>query len=370
MNSNFIKDKIASNFIKQVKEYAIFAIDVDGKIVSWNEGAERMKGFTKQDVIGKYYGMLFTEEDQQLGKPQEQLEATKREGHFEHEGLRRKKDGSLFWAGVALTAIYNDKGELIGFTKVTKDLTDKKIIEETISKKNEELTSTNKDLDNFIYTASHDLKAPILNIEGLIQRLSHLFDKKAINDSELEELVGHILNSVQRFKTTIEDLTTISRLQRSLEEENNEETVDVVAVFEDIKADVDFLFDQFKLPCEVVIDFEVKSLKFSRKNFRSILYNLLSNAIKYRSMNCDCKIEVKTFREKEWVVLVVKDNGLGMSQRNQEQLFTMFKRFHDHVEGSGIGLYIIKRIIDNAGAYIEVNSKQDEGTEFKVYFKA
>lgn len=370
MKSTFFKERIASNFISQVKEYAIFAMDVNGVIETWNEGAERLKGYNETEMVGKYYGMLFTEEDQRKDEPEKELAKAKEQDTYTGEGWRLKKDGTRFWANVTLTAIYSDDDELIGFTKVTRDLTDRRQSEEALRRKHDELTATNRDLDNFIYTASHDLKAPILNIDGLVQRLAYLLEQKSIQDNDLEELIGYIQNSVDRFKVTIEDLTTISRLQRSIETESNMEHVLVEAVFEDIMADINFLFSEFEFPCQVKRNFEVKSIRFSRKNFRSILYNLLSNAIKYRSHDCNCAIEVSTRSEGEWVRLTVKDNGLGIPTENQQHLFSMFKRFHDHVDGSGIGLYIIKRIIDNAGGRIEVDSTPGKGSAFEVYLKA
>ncbi len=374
MKSTFFKERIASNFISQVKEYAIFAMDVNGVIETWNEGAERLKGYKEDEVVGKYYGMLFTDEDQRNGAPERELAEAKANEQFTGEGWRKKKDGSHFWANVTLTPIYNDKDELIGLTKVTRDLTDRRETEESLRRKHDELEATNRDLDNFIYTASHDLKAPILNIDGLVQRLAYLLEQKSIQEPDLSELIGYIQTSVGRFKSTIEDLTTIGRLQRSIDTESNTESntehVLVEPVFEDIMADVSFLFAEFDFPCQVRHNFEVKSIRFSRKNFRSILYNLLSNAIKYRSPDCDCSIAVSTRREGEWVVLSVQDNGLGISPENRQHLFSMFKRFHDHVEGAGIGLYITKRIIDNAGGKIEVSPNPVRGTTFQVYLKA
>ncbi len=368
MKNQHFNESITSNFIEQVKEYAIFAMDPNGMIATWNEGAERMKGFKQEDVIGKFYGMLFTEEDRANQLPQRELEQAKTHEQFQTEGFRQKKDGSLFWAGITLTPIYDDERQLIGLTKVTRDLSDKRKSEQELTRKHDELVVTNRDLDNFIYTASHDLKAPILNIDGLVHRLQYLFEEKNINDPELKELVAFFQKSVNRFKITIEDLTTISKLQRTIDDESNLERVNVQQVFDDILEDVRFLNDVYSFPCQVQSDFGVKTLNFSRKNFRSILYNLLSNAIKYRSLSSACHIKVSTFIEDDWVVMSVKDNGLGMSQDDQNKLYTMFKRFHDHVDGSGIGLYIVKRIVENAGGKITVSSEKGKGAEFKIYF--
>jgi PAS domain S-box-containing protein len=369
MKTQHFNESITSTFIEQVKEYAIFAMDPNGIIETWNEGAERMKGYKEEEVIGKFYGMLFTDEDRASHKPEQELEEAKTHEQFQTEGWRRKKDGSLFWAGLTLTPIYNDDKELIGLTKVTRDLSDKRRAEQDLTRKHDELVITNRDLDNFIYTASYDLKSPILNIDGLVNRLISLFEDKNIQDPELLELVGYFRKSVDRFKTTIADLTTISKLQRTIEDESNLEQVSVQQVFEDILDDLKFLFEASCFPCKVQSDFQVNALNFSRKNFRSILYNLLSNAIKYRSNGNNCHIKVSTYAEGEWVVLSVKDNGLGMSPDDLAKLYTMFKRFHDHVDGSGIGLYIVKRIVENAGGKITVTSEEGKGSEFKVYFQ-
>ncbi|QCR22736.1 ATP-binding protein [Pontibacter sp. SGAir0037] len=361
---------ISSHFIEQVKDCAIFAMDTEGNIMTWNIGAERIKGYKEEEIIGQYFGILFCKEDQHAGKPEEELMLTKKHGKHETDWWRRKKDGSAFWASIVLTAVYNHQGELIGFTKVTKDLTSKKLEEDALAHKNEELAKINRDLDQFIYIASHDLRAPILNIEALMQLLMDSLDNPSVDIREVHQLNSYIQASITRFKNTVDDLTTISKLQKSLEEDCNDEKVDVNNIFESIRSDMHFLFEESQFPCHIITDFQVKTLNFSRKNFRSILYNLLSNAMKYRSDKKACNIWISTKEEDGDVVLRVKDNGLGMSEENQRQLYTMFKRFHSHVDGSGIGMYIVKRIVDNAGGSIEVNSVEGEGTEFRVRFKS
>jgi signal transduction histidine kinase len=117
-------------------------------------------------------------------------------------------------------------------------------------------------------------------------------------------------------------------------------------------------------------DFQVYQLLFSKKNFRSILFNLISNALKFRSPERDCIIDIWTRLEEPYVKLTVKDNGVGIHERHHEQLFSMFKRFHDHVDGTGIGLYMVKRMVENAGGKIEVESKEGVGTEFDLFLKA
>lgn len=230
--------------------------------------------------------------------------------------------------------------------------------------KNQELLKKNNDLDNFIYTASHDLKAPVSNIEGLIHSLNDTLNAEGKNE-EVTTVIDHIENSISIFKNTIKDLTEISK-QKNREE--NLSNVSIPEVVDDIKTLIDDLIKDSNAVIET--DFSGSQMvEFSKANFQSILYNLVNNAIKYRSPERSPKIEIRTEKTKEYVILYVKDNGLGISQDNLEKVFEMFQRIHDHVEGSGVGLSLIKRIIENSGGKIELESEVGKGSVFKVYFK-
>ncbi|PIQ21381.1 MAG: PAS domain-containing sensor histidine kinase [Cytophagales bacterium CG18_big_fil_WC_8_21_14_2_50_42_9] len=376
MDPHYSAENLNSYFIEQIKDYAIFAMDTKGIITTWNKGCERIKGYPEEEAIGHFYGMLHPDEYQQAGTPLQELESALRNGSYEADDWRKKKDGSLFWASVTLTPIFSAEGQHVGFTKITGDITKQKKLQDKLAErqqdalehKNNELQRTNLDLDNFIYTASHDLRSPITNIEALLTLLKEeLSEAKAFNGGTAEVL-QRLTASLNRLKHTIEDLTEISRLHKDSGENPATEIINVQEVYEDIMAD--FVYPTKQKTCFMQTDFQVHQLQFSKKNFRSILYNLLSNAIKYQAPERDCIIQIHTRLEEPYVILSVRDNGLGMNERQQEQLYTMFKRFHDHVEGTGIGLFMVKRIIENAGGKIEVDSQTGTGTEFKVYFKA
>jgi PAS domain S-box-containing protein len=369
-------EKLNSLFIEQIKDYAIFATDTKGIITVWNKGAEGIKGYTEEEAVGQFYGMLHPDEYQQAGMPQQELEAALRDGSYDTEGWRKRKDGSLFWASVTLTPIFDKDGQHVGYTKITGDITKQKELQDKLAErqqhalehKNEELQRTNLDLSNFIYTASHDLRSPITNIEALIRLLKEdLADSNCLGD-KTAEILQRVKSSVNRFKRTIENLTDISRLQQANREDASAEIISVKEVYEDILADL--VYPKEQKECFIQTDFQVYQLQFSQKNFRAILYNLISNAMKFRAPARDCIINIHTRLEEPYVVLSVKDNGLGLNKRQQEQLYSMFKRFHDHVEGTGIGLFMVKRMVENAGGKIEVESEEGVGTEFKVYFKA
>ncbi|WP_242918641.1 sensor histidine kinase [Pontibacter liquoris] len=369
-------ESLNSYFINQIKDYAIFPTDTRGYIVAWNIGAERLKGYKAEEIVGQFYGVLSPDEYQQAGLPERELALALENGVYETEDWRKKKDGSLFWASITLTAIFGENGEHIGYTKITGDITKQKELQDKLAErqqhalehKNNELQKINLDLDNFIYTASHDLRSPITNIEALISLLTEELQESACLNTHTDEIFQRILSSISRFKQTIDDLTEISRLQNDLDESRTEEIINISEVYDEILADMDYP-TRHKI-CFIQTDFQVHQLQFSRKNFRSILYNLISNAIKYQSPERDCILKIQTRLQEPYVLLCVNDNGLGITERQREQLFTMFKRFHDHVEGTGIGLYMVKRIIDNAGGKIKVESEDGKGTTFKIYLKA
>jgi PAS domain S-box-containing protein len=280
-----------------------------------------------------------------------------------YEGLRRAE------AGLKNTNTELEKRVLERtqhLTRINKELQSEIQIrlkaEQQIKKSNAELLKTNKDLDNFIYTASHDLRAPISNIEGLIFALK---DENTYNDEKTKMLIDLMCESVEKFKNTIADLTEISKIQKS--EDYHEEIIS----FENILSETNITIQDLILTTNTKINVDFSAcpqISFSRKNLRSIFYNLISNAIKYRSSERDPEIYLTTEKNSKFCILKVSDNGMGIAEEKINRIFTMFKRLHDHVEGSGIGLYIVKRIMDNADGKIEVSSELNKGTEFKLFF--
>jgi PAS domain S-box-containing protein len=232
---------------------------------------------------------------------------------------------------------------------------------------NTQLARTNVDLDTFVYTASHDLKAPIANIESIAHALRSTLPAVAQQDPVVTHLLGLLDTTVARFQFTIAQLTDISRLQRA--HTGPAEPIYLAAVVEAVQLDLTPKMEAahtqliLDVPPEVVVS-------FSPANLRSVVYNLLSNAVKYRAFDRDSHVRVKAEQAGNKVVLTVQDNGLGMSEVQQRQLFGLFQRLHTHVEGTGVGLYITKRLIENAGGTITVQSQPQVGTTFTVTFPA
>ncbi|GAB3196190.1 PAS domain S-box-containing protein [Pontibacter aydingkolensis] len=228
---------------------------------------------------------------------------------------------------------------------------------------NANLARVNADLDTFVYTASHDLKSPILNIEGLISSLEEeLGPAKAAVAMELE----HIKRSINRFKQTVEDLTEVSRVQKSFGQEAM--LVDVAELLEDVKQLLEREIRETGVAIELHCSESIAVL-FPKHNLTSILYNLLNNAIKYRSPDRSPHIQVKAWRDGKVFYISVKDNGLGIPKDKRDRVFQLFKRMHSHVVGSGVGLYLVKRIVEYNGGNITVESEEGVGSVFEVQLK-
>jgi signal transduction histidine kinase len=230
-----------------------------------------------------------------------------------------------------------------------------------LKQKNRELKKINNDLDNFVYTASHDLKAPIANLESLISLVTERLEGKF--DKEDQQIFSMINLSISKFNKTIKDLTEISKVQKEINDAV--EPVSFREITEDIITEINSLWMESGV--DITEDYKVTNIIYAKKNIRSILYNLISNALKYRSYDRPLKVHIKTFEEGDFYVYSISDNGLGLTPKQQTKLFSMFKRLHTHVEGSGIGLYIVKRIIENNGGKITVESELNKGTTFTVY---
>ncbi|WP_152426549.1 sensor histidine kinase, partial [Cesiribacter andamanensis] len=277
------------------------------------------------------------------------------------EGWRLRKDGSLFWANVVVTPLFNERKEHIGFTKITRDLTER-VRNEALMKKNMDLHRLNTDLDNFIYTASHDLKSPISNLEGLLSLVSSKIGPR-LDESE-QKIIDLMSASVQRLNDTILSLIDVTKAQKNLNARR--ESVVIAEVLDDVKADLAEMILQ--AGAHIQEQLHVPRLTIAKASLKSILYNLLSNALKYQTPGRPPEISIRTYTEKQYTVLHVQDNGLGLTEAQQAKLFNMFKRFHTHVEGTGIGLYIVKRTMENLGGHISVSSIPDQGTTFTLRF--
>jgi PAS domain S-box-containing protein len=284
----------------------------------------------------------------------------------------RSAAGDYRWMLVRALPSRNEQGEIVQWIGTYTDIHEQKLALERIDLAQnllrdnfDELTRVNIDLDNFIYTASHDLKAPITNIEGLVQALVSELPVEAAPQSQVALILRLMQDSVERFKHTIEQLTDVSKLQRE-HGMAAAERVPLAAVVEAVRLDLEPLIQA--VGAEVTIEVaDCPPLPLSEKNLRSVVYNLLSNALKYHAPERRPQVLLRARCAEQHLLLMVQDNGLGLDRASQQKLFGMFQRLHDHVDGSGIGLYMVKRMVENAGGRIEVKSRLGAGSTFSVY---
>lgn len=260
------------------------------------------------------------------------------------------------WYQMAGVPYINKEGKKLDGAIITfNDITEQKKVQEKLSR-------INQDHDTFIYSVSHDLKGPLNNLRSLI---SILEDSLEITSDEDQEVMSMINQSTMNLGSIINELSDIVKIENEID---TQEDIDVADMLEEIQS---CMHDRIMLSkASINLDLKVATIPFSRKNLRSILTNLLTNAIKYRSPDRAPEVTFSTERKGDFIILSAKDNGLGIPENKRKEIFARFCRAHNHVEGSGVGLFLVKKIINLAGGDIELESELGKGSTFRVYFKS
>ncbi|RTQ46514.1 PAS domain S-box protein [Hymenobacter gummosus] len=283
---------------------------------------------------------------------------------YEQESPLRARSGEYRWFLHRATPMRNPEGQVLKWFGTSTDIHDFKQAQQQLQAQNAELRRINQDLDNFVYTASHDLKQPVTNMAGIFQELMRT---ATFADPAAHTLMGMFEHALHQMHGTIQDLSDVVQVQRQ-HEQLPAEAIELLPftreVIRGLQSQAEALGAGFEL------DFAaVPALQFVRPNLKSILYNLLSNALKYAVPGRPPRVRLSTALAPGGVpVLRVQDNGLGIDlARHHKELFQMFRRFHDHVEGSGMGLYLVNRIVQQLGGYLAVESEVQTGTVFQLY---
>lgn len=360
------------SLVEQVIDYGIFMLDEKGRIISWNEGAKRIKGYTAEEIIGKYFSIFYPREDIITGKPAYELKVAREAGKYEEEGWRLRKDGSRFWANVIITAIYNTDGTLLGFSKVTRDLTERKASERALKEAyeryrqlanelkvaNAELSYANGELEQFTSIVSHDLQEPIRTIKSFLTLI-----QLKLKEGQFVELDNYILKSINaanRMKQLIQNLLQYSQLGKT---EVVEQRVNVKELLNEAVQNVKSAMDANG--AEITLQTEVDSVEGDRVQLLQLVQNLLSNALKFTD-NQQPRITIKVSEEDGHARFAVSDNGIGIAKADLNKVFEIFRRLHTKKDypGTGIGLAICKKIVDRHSGRIWPESEPGKGTTF------
>ncbi|HEX5055034.1 MAG TPA: PAS domain S-box protein [Gammaproteobacteria bacterium] len=355
--------------VESVKDYAIIMLDPEGHIISWNAGAERIKGWRAGEIIGRHFSLFYPPEDVKSGKMGYELKTAEREGRFEDHGWRVRKDGSCFWANVVITALRDERGKLRGFSKVTRDISEQKAAGDSLRRAHEELErrvrertqlleAANQELESFSYSVSHDLRAPLRSMDGFSAALLKSYGEKL--DERARDYLWRIRGSSQRMAQLIDDLLNLSRLGR---QQMRKEPVDLTAL-------AGMVADELRRaePKRSVEFTAQPGLEgYGDPNLlKIVLENLLGNAWKYTGRRERARIEFGGSIQKNRTVYFVRDNGAGFDMAFADRLFAAFQRLHSPNEfpGTGIGLATVKRIIQRHGGDIWGQSEPEAGATF------
>jgi PAS domain S-box-containing protein len=344
--------------VTSVRDYAIFMLDPGGHIMSWNTGAQQLKGYKPEEIIGKHFSTFYTAKDRERDHPAEELEIATREGRYEEEGWRVRNDGSTFWAGVTITAIRDDDDRLTGFAKVTRDLTERRRAEEALRGAVEELRGANEELDRFAAVAAHDMTDPLRTIAGFAE----LLETGDLPAADVRRYAGHIRASSGRLSGMLQGLLTYARAGRS---EDPAEPVDVAASAEQVVGDLTGLIDEHR--AAVAIDVPAGTAVLARPaDVRLVLQNLVSNAVKFGAAGGPA-VAISAAPDGDGAIRVtVSDDGAGIAEQFRERIFDAFQRAHTATDraGYGLGLAICQRLVERHGGRIGVDSEPGRGSCF------
>jgi PAS domain S-box-containing protein len=343
---------------------AMLIMDTSGMIIKPSPGFTNSYGYEKKDLKGKSFKLLFTKDDLEKGLPDKELEKALHEKAAADKNFIVHKDGTKVWSH-GETILTKDQNGSPFLVKHIYNINKRRLLEESLKKSNAALTKAKNDLDTFVYTASHDLKAPIANLDALFQLLETKIDKEA--KEKVSGILEKIKHSIEKFNKTLYDLAEQGKEQAALQQEEDN-LIYFTDLMDEIKSSMLTKIEEAKVEFEE--DFqEVPAIRFSKKNLRSILFNLISNAIKFRAPLKIPRILVSTHLQENFIQIVVQDNGQGIENHKIEHIFDMYNKLNQNTEGSGLGLNIVKRIVDNNKGKIEVKSTKGTGTTFKIYLK-
>lgn len=363
---------------ESVKDYAIFLLDPTGHITSWNEGARQIKGYEAEEIIGKHFSIFYPEEALERGWPDYELEVTRKKGRFEDEGWRLRKDGSRFWANVVITALWTDDHRLVGFTKVTRDLTERRRHEEELRRSEEmlraayeEVTQRNSELQNFTRAASHDLQEPVRKLVTFADLLE-IEQGEALGETG-RLYVQKIRDSAIRMSELVADLLSYSRLATH---QKPFTSVDLNQVLHDTLTDLELLIEETDGRVEPS---DLPAVQGDPIQLRQLFHNLIGNALKFHRPDVPPIVRVradvgasKNGSPPDTVTITVADNGVGFDEQFAETMFAPFQRLHarDEYKGTGLGLAICRRIVERHGGAISAHSANASGAAFVVTLSA
>ncbi len=349
--------RLLLKMMEEIDGLAILLLDKNGKIETWNKGAEKIKGYKAGEIIGQNFSIFYSEADRQKGVPAAILAEAASAGTTYHESWRIRKDGTEFWGLLTLMALRDENNELMGYAKVTRDLTEKMLAEITIRQQVHDLELKNKELEQFAYIASHDLQEPLLTITNFVELIQSEYSTTLDENSKV--YFDFITQAATRMKCLIKGLLDFSRIGS----ENVLAAIDCNQLLDDLQQDLAASI----AACGARIEYDnLPVIEGYPIEMRQLFQNLIANAIKFREKNKPPLITILSATEEAFWWFAIADNGIGIDEKFTDKIFRLFKRVHtrDIYEGNGIGLAHCKKIIETLGGKITVESELGRGSTF------
>ncbi|HVF97716.1 MAG TPA: PAS domain S-box protein, partial [Flavisolibacter sp.] len=362
--------------MESATDYAIITMDTERKVERWSQGATQILGYTEAEMIGRSADFIFTDEDKEAGAPQQEMVTARDRGRAADERWHRRKDDSRFYASGVMRPIQGTV--LTGYVKVLRDNTQQQLFTEElhrlVAERTRELQRSNDDLQRFASIASHDLQEPLRKLKlftSVLQKFKKELPKEGI------ELLSKIHVTSDRMSQLIREVLLFSKTAYGAKEFV---PTDLNEILQNVLGDLDMLLDE--TGTTLAYDGDLPRIEAAPSQINQLFYNLLTNAVKFRKEGSKPVIRITTHpvpegeaknypdlqQDKDYIEIVVSDNGIGFEQQYAEQIFQIFERLHtvDEFEGTGVGLALCKKIAENHSGHIYAVSAEGKGAAFHI----
>ena len=352
------------SLVESVRDYAIIRLDPEGRVASWNAGAQRIKGYQPEEIIGRDFACFYVPEEAQEGEPKRALATAAAEGRYEQEGLRVRKDGSRFYADVVIAAVRDEAGRLMGFSKITRDITERKQAETALQRLNDELHEAIAAKDQFLATLSHELRNPLAAIIAGTELLRHALPP----EPRLQRTVEIIERNAHLQARLVNDLLDLSRITRGkMQLQRAPLALDSLVHSAVLGNEAEAAQAGLSIHLQAVPDLWVLG---DYDRLHQVLLNLLSNAIKFTPPTGRILVRVERVQGSGMARIVVEDTGIGLDRALLDHLFDMFQQGEvagQQRSGLGIGLALVRLITDKHGGRVWAESDGPaKGSRFTV----